>query len=45
MTPLVADPATVVVRVGAGELIGVAVSVDDMTAAGFIAFGVQETWN
>jgi hypothetical protein len=43
MTPVVADPVTVVVRIEAVELTGIALSVDDVTAAGFTALGVQET--
>ncbi len=43
MTPVVAGPATVVVRIEAVELTGLAVSVDDVTAAGLTALGVQET--
>jgi hypothetical protein len=39
----VADPLTVVVRIEAVELTGVAVSVDDVTAAGLTPCGVQET--
>jgi hypothetical protein len=45
MTPFVADPATLVVRTGAGELTGAAVTVDDTTAAGSIPIGSQETSN
>jgi hypothetical protein len=43
--PLVIAPATLVVRTGAVELTGVAVSVDEMIAAGFTAGGVQATLN
>jgi hypothetical protein len=43
MTPVVADPATVVVRIAAVELTGAAVSVEDVTAAGFTPSSVQET--
>ena len=41
MTAVVAGPATVVARIGAVESTGAAVSVEDLTAAGFIPFGVQ----
>ena len=40
---MVAGPVTVAVRTGADELTGVAVRVDEITAAGFTPFGVQET--
>jgi hypothetical protein len=45
MIPAVVPPVTVVVRIEAVELTGVAVRVDDVIAAGFIPFGLQETWN
>jgi hypothetical protein len=43
MNPVVSDPATTAVRVEAVEPTGVAVSVDEVIAAGFTPFGVQET--
>jgi hypothetical protein len=45
MTPFVACPVTVIVRMEAVELTGVAVRVDDMTATGLTPFGVQATRN
>jgi len=42
MTPVVADPITVVVRIEAVELTGVAVTVDEVTVAGLATLGFQE---
>ena len=43
MIPFVAVPVTVVVRMEAVELTGVAVSIDEVMATGFNPFGVQAT--
>jgi hypothetical protein len=43
MTPFVPGPVTVVVRMEAVELTGVAVSVDDVMVTGLTPFGVQAT--
>ena|SRR5215469_14631752 len=45
MSPVVADPTTVVVRIDAVDEIGVAVRVDEVIAIGLTPFGVQDTWN
>jgi hypothetical protein len=46
MTPLVADPVTLVVRFEAAELLtGVAVNVDDVIAAGFTPLNVHAMLN
>jgi hypothetical protein len=43
MIPLVADPITVDVRIGADEFTGVAVKSVDVTASGFTTVGVHAT--
>ncbi len=43
MIPLVVGPATVAVRAEAVELTGVAVRLEEVTAAGLTPAGIQET--